>query len=78
MAINFPSSPVDGQIFEVSPTVVYTYYSDKNYWLFGRQSTPAEDVEATFDGGIKAIIFSGMWDLDNANVDIHTFLLTGA
>lgn len=77
MSINFPNNPLDGQIYQPTSTTVYTYVASKGYWRFGNKNIPIEIRENTYDAGINAIIFSGVWDLDKENNDIHTFMLMG-
>lgn len=76
MTIQFPNNPVNGQVFEATSAITYTYIAVKKYWLAGDRNIPLELIENNFDAGINAVIFSGLWDLDYEN-DIHTFLLMG-
>lgn len=76
MTTQFPNNPVNGQVFEATSAITYTYISAKKYWLSGNKNIPLELIENNFDAGINAVIFSGLWDLDYEN-DIHTFLLMG-
>lgn len=76
MTLQFPNNPVNGQVFEVTPAIKYTYIAVKQYWLAGDRNIPLELIENNFDAGIHSVVFSGLWDLDYEN-DIHTFLLRG-
>ena len=76
MTLQFPNNPVNGQVFEATSAITYTYIAAKKYWLVGDKNIPLELIENNFDAGIHSVAFSGLWDLDYEN-DIHTFLLMG-
>lgn len=74
MAIDFPSNPVNGQVYTLDG-IKYTYDESKDYWRFGDISKVLIDIPYN-DVINNSTLFKGLLDLDQTTTT-HPFLLIG-